>query len=131
MKKTLTITALIIFLLAILGFTLAYNLSYSDGYRSGTVVKMSSKGAVFKTKEGELHIGGMASGDGGDMTSGLWTFSVEKNNHDVLKAIEAAVDGRYPVKLRYKEKYFTFFWRGETKYFVYAVERVGSKEQPN
>lgn len=128
MKKTLSIAALIIFLIAILSFTLAYNLDYSDGYRSGTVVKMSSKGAVFKTKEGELHIGGMAGSGGGDMTSGLWSFSVERGNDSVLTKIETAVDGRYPVKLRYKEKFFTFFWRGETKYFIYEVERVGSKD---
>lgn len=128
MKRTLSIAALILFLIGILGFTLAYQLNYSNGYRSGTVVKMSLKGAVFKTYEGELHIGGMASANGGDMTSGLWSFSVEKGDDEVLKAIEDAVDGRYPVKLRYHEKFFKFFWRGETEYFIYAVERVGKKE---
>jgi len=128
MKKFLTITIIIIFVSAILGFALAWNLNYSDGFRSGTIVKMSSKGAVFKTHEGQLLSGGLATGDGGDLASNLWEFSVEKSESEVLKEIELAVDGRYPVKLRYKEKWVSFFWRGDTKYFVYDVERVGSSE---
>lgn len=91
-------------------------------------MKMSSKGAVFKTHEGQLLSGGLATGDGGDLASNLWEFSVEKSESEVLKEIELAVDGRYPVKLRYKEKWVSFFWRGDTKYFVYDVERVGSSE---
>lgn len=128
MKKFLTITIIIIFVSGILGFALAWNLNYSDGFRSGTIVKMSSKGAVFKTNEGQLLSGGLATGDGGDLASNLWEFSVEKSESEVLKEIELAVDGRYPVKLRYKEKWVSFFWRGDTKYFVYHVERVGSSE---
>lgn len=128
MKKILTISLIVVFVASILGFALAYNINYSDGFRSGTIVKLSSKGAVFKTKEGQLLSGGLATGDGGDLASNLWSFSVEKDETEVMEAIELAVDGRYPVKLRYKEKWFTFFWRGDTKYFVYEVERVGKKE---
>lgn len=127
MKRGLLITGIIIFLLALLGFSLAYNLNYSDGFRSGTVVKLSKKGTIFKTYEGQLLSGGLATGEGGDIASNLWDFSVEKGDSTVLKAIEEAVDGSYRVKLRYHEKYFTFFWRGETKYFIYKVEQVGDK----
>ncbi|MGB0429013.1 MAG: 6-phosphogluconate dehydrogenase [Bacteroidia bacterium] len=128
MKRTITITAIIVFLVALLGFSLAYNLNFSDGFRSGTVVKLSKKGTMFKTYEGQLLSGGLATGEGGDIASNLWDFSVEKGDTAVLKAIEAAVDGSYRVKLRYNEKYFKFFWRGETKYFVYKVEQVGDKK---
>jgi hypothetical protein len=128
MKRGLIITGIIVFLLGLLTFVLAYNLNYSDGFRSGTVVKLSKKGTMFKTYEGQLLSGGLATGESGDIASNLWDFSVEKGDTAVLKAIEAAVDGSYRVKLRYNEKYFNFFWRGETKYFIYAVEQVGDKK---
>jgi len=127
MKRFLTITGVVLFLLALLFFAIAYNVNYSKGFRSGTIVKLSEKGFLFKTHEGQLLSGGLSTSEGGDLTSTLWDFSVERADTDVLEAIELAVDGRYPVKLRYHEKWFTFFWRGETKYFVYEVERVGEK----
>ena len=128
MKRILIISGLVIFLGGILAFTLAYNLNFSDGFRSGTIVKLSHKGTIFKTYEGQLLSGGLATGEGGDISSNLWDFSVEKSDEQVRADIEKAVYERYPVKLRYKEKYYTFFWRGDTKYYVYSVEKVGPKE---
>ncbi len=128
MKKGLIITGIVIFLVAILSFSLAYNLNYSSGYRSGTIVKLSKKGTIFKTFEGQLLSGGLATDDGGDIASNMWDFSVEKGDTAVLNAIEAAVDGSYRVKLRYYEKYYKFFWRGDTKYFIYQVDKVGEKK---
>jgi hypothetical protein len=130
MKRVLIIGGLVVFLLGILFFTVAYNLNFSDGYRSGTLVKLSHKGTIFKTYEGQLLSGGLATSEGGDIASNMWDFSVEKDNQQVLEDIETAVDGSYRVKLRYKEKYFSFFWRGDTKYFVYAVEKVGGTAEP-
>ncbi|MEO0334067.1 MAG: hypothetical protein AAF223_20740, partial [Bacteroidota bacterium] len=54
----------------------------------------------------------------------IWDFSVDRGNDEVIKALEAAVDNGNRVKLRYKEKYFQFSWRGDTKYFIYEVEEV-------
>ncbi|MBI1185270.1 6-phosphogluconate dehydrogenase [bacterium] len=127
MKRILIISGIVAFLVAVLAFTLAYNLNYSKGYRSGTIVKLSHKGTIFKTYEGQLLSGGLATGEGGDISSNLWNFSVEKDEKQVLEDIEKAVDGRYPVKLRYNEKYYTFFWRGDTKYFIYEVVKVGQE----
>jgi hypothetical protein len=42
----------------------------------------------------------------------------------VLKAIDDAIDGGYRVKMYYHEKYVQLFFLGDTKYFVYKVERV-------
>lgn len=127
MKRILIVSGIVIVLLFILGFSLAYNLNYSDGFRSGTVAKLSHKGMIFKTHEGQLLSGGLVAGGDGDLASNLWDFSVERSEKQVLADLEKAVDERYPVKLRYKEKYYKFFWRGDTKYFVYQVERTGSK----
>ena len=38
--------------------------SYSDGYRAGTVTKLSKKGFIIKTYEGELNTGALAGGMG-------------------------------------------------------------------
>ncbi|MBI3142676.1 MAG: 6-phosphogluconate dehydrogenase [Bacteroidetes bacterium] len=127
MKRILIVSGLVAVLLIILGFSLAYNLNYSDGFRSGTVAKLSHKGMIFKTYEGQLLSGGLVAGGEGDVASNLWDFSVERGEKQVLADLEKAVDERYPVKLRYKEKYYKFFWRGDTKYFVYQVEKTGAK----
>ena len=72
--------------------------SYSEGYRAGNVMKLSKKGFVFKTWEGELNVGGFqGGGEGGDMATTVWSFSVDDDN--VVKEIEKAVDEGSKVKL--------------------------------
>lgn len=99
--------------------------NYSQGYRSGIIMKMSRKGYVIKTYEGQLNTGGF-SGDvtGGDMTSMIWNFSVRSSEDKVIRTIEQAVDEGKRVKLYYKEKYFTIPFWGETKYFVDSVQLI-------
>ena len=125
MKRFLLISGIILLLLGLLTFTLMYTLDFSSGYRAGTIVKMSHKGTLFKTYEGQLHQGGIGTGADGELASNIWEFSVEKSEEEVLKQIEEAVDGGYRIKLYYREKYVKFPWRGDTKYFVYKVTRVG------
>lgn len=97
--------------------------SYSTGYRAGNVMKLSKKGVVFKTWEGELNVGGFSDGGGdGDMATTVWSFSV--SDDAVVKEIENAVDKGSKVKLQYVEKYFQLDFCGDTKYFVTGVEQV-------
>ncbi len=96
---------------------------YSEGKRAGELIKMSEKGVLFKTYEGQLNTGGF-SGDDGDITSSIWHFSVRRNQSEVLEDIDRAIDGGFRVKLYYREKYANLFFLGDTKYFVYKVERV-------
>ena len=103
--------------------TFVYYANFSEGKRAGEIIKISKKGIVFKTHEGQLNTGGFGEGDG-DITSSIWHFSVRKNDTQVLKDIDAAIDGGYRVKLYYHEKFATLFFLGDTKYFVYKVERV-------
>lgn len=128
MKKFLIITGLIVFVLGLIAFIFSYSANYSKGYRAGTIMKMSDRGSIFKTHEGQMLMGGLSGANNSDVASGIWDFSVEGKEKKVLEDIEKAVNEGYRVKLFYVEKYFTFFWRGETKYFVYQVEKVGKKE---
>jgi len=100
--------------------------SYSEGYRTGNLMKLSKKGVVFKTWEGELNVGGFSDGGGdGDMATTVWSFSV--SDDAIVKEIETAVDKGVKVKLKYVEKYFQIDFCGDTKYFVTEVEQVDGK----
>lgn len=119
MKKIIIGIAILVILF------LAYALfgSYSDGYRAGTVSKLSKKGYVFKTYEGQLNLGGL-SGETGSPASSLWSFSVDGGEHDVIKQLDDALLSGKRVKLYYKEKFILFFWQGDSKYYIYKVETL-------
>ncbi|MDO1449147.1 hypothetical protein Q0590_22915 [Rhodocytophaga aerolata] len=95
--------------------------SYSEGSRAGTIVKLSRRGVLVKTYEGQLNLGGF-SGETGSPASSLWDFSVSSGQEDVIRQLEEASLNGKRVKLYYKEKFFQLSWRGDTKYFVYKVE---------
>lgn len=111
----------IVLILILIGCFFVFG-SYSSGYRAGTVMKMTKKGFIFKTNEGQMNTGGFVNENTGE-TSIIWNFSVK--NEEVIKDIEEAVDKGKKVKLYYDEKYFKIFFLGDTKYFVNKVEEIG------
>ena len=115
MKKVIAI--LVVIILAVMAFF--YFGTYSEGTRAGTIIKVSKRGTIFKTYEGQLNVNafGAVKGKGGLNES--FEFSVPKDQELIDK-----VDGLIgqPVRLSYKEKYFLFPWLGETKYLVTDVE---------
>lgn len=118
--KYFKISLVLILVIAVaVGYVFVFG-NYSDGYRAGRIMKLSHKGVIFKTYEGQLDIGGLDNSDGAATT--VWDFSVKDDQ--VVKDINKAVDEGSPVKLYYKEKYYTFTFWGDTKYFVYKVEEV-------
>ncbi len=102
--------------------------SYSDGYRIGTVIKLSKKGYVFKTYEGQLNLEFFPSASQTTKPNGsqsnIWDFSVA--DKQVASDIERANDHGKRVKLYYDEKYYRLPWAGETKYIVNKVEELPS-----
>lgn len=116
----LSIAGILVIGLAILSYFIFG--SYSTGYRSGRIMKMSKKGFVFKTYEGQLDIGGLESGGEDGAATTVWDFSVKENA--VVEDLNSAVDKSCTVKLHYREKYYSFPFWGDTKYFVYQVELV-------
>lgn len=97
-------------------FTFLYYATYSEGVRSGELIKISSKGMIFKTYEGELSQG--ISG------AKIFTFSVLDKDEKVIEAMKN-MQGQY-VKVTYIERYKTFPWWGDTKYFVTEVQKEKS-----
>lgn len=102
-----------LFLAFCLGYYVYSQLSYSDGYRSGQLVKISRRGVVFKTHEGTINLS-----PNGMMTA--WDFSVK--NAEVSKKLQD-FEGKQ-VRLHYIQRYQVFFWQGETEYIVDNVELV-------
>lgn len=126
MKKVL-----ITFILLIIGlFTFLYLWSYGDGFWSGRVLSVSHQGFIFKTYEGKLSIEAFGSLKGASPIAEVRDFSIESDNEEVLKDLQQVALTGERVNLMYKRKLVKFFWRGDTKYFVTAVERLGERPAP-
>ncbi|MBE0393138.1 hypothetical protein HNQ02_002272 [Flavobacterium sp. 7E] len=116
MKKFFTITLGIIILSTISYFSFIYYATYSDGVRSGHLIKISHKGMLFKTWEGEISQG--LSG------SQIFSFSILDKDKQVIEDLKN-LEGQY-IKLNYIERYKTFPWWGDTKYYVTEVHKENS-----
>ncbi len=116
MKKIIGIVIGILVLGIALYFTFLYYATFSDGTRSGELIKFSHKGMVVKTYEGELSQG--ISG------AQIFAFSVMDSETKVISDLKN-LQGGY-VKVTYVERYKTFPWWGDTKYFITAVEKEDS-----
>jgi hypothetical protein len=123
LKKLIIVVVLIILLgIGVLVF-FAFG-TYSDGDKAGTLVKLSKKGIIFKTWEGELntymYVSDQAAASAA--VTSLFTFSVLDRDKEVLAAMEKAMLTGQRIKLTYKQKYFSFPWNGDTKYFIVKAQ---------
>lgn len=110
-----------VFLLGIIVVLFLYFGNYSDGSRAGVPMKVSKKGVLFKTYEGQLNVGGITNSPDGAIPT-VWDFSIKRSEDSVLFKLNKAIDDGKRVKIYYKEKYVKFFWLGDTKYFAYKVD---------
>ena len=105
-------------ILAVIGFFLWGNYTYSEGTRAGDLIKISKKGYLFKTHEGQLKLGGIDLENTEEGLSDTWSFSVI--NKDIVQQLEK-LQGK-KVVLRYKEINYSMPWQGDTDYFIVSVE---------
>lgn len=104
--------------LAITGFFLWGNYTYSEGTRAGDLIKISKKGYVFKTFEGQLKLGGIDLENTEEGLSDTWSFSV--TNDEIVKRLEKMQGQK--VVLRYQEINYSMPWQGDTDYFIVSIE---------
>ena len=116
MKKILFIILGSILALFLIYFAFIYYVPYSEGTRAGELIKFSHRGVVIKTYEGEISQG--ISG------AQIFPFSVLDQEKEVIEKMKE-YQGKY-VKLTYIERYSTFFFWGDTKYFITDIERETS-----
>jgi hypothetical protein len=130
MRKTITIS-LSILILAGLGYvSFLYYGVYSEGVRAGTVIKLSRKGVMFKTWEGQLNIRSFGAVSSNNQLSEVFEFSIESDQEQTIKLLQEVSLSGERVNLHYLERYRILTWRGSTKYFVTKVERTPSDNKP-
>lgn len=112
MKKFISLLLLGFILIGGIYYAFIYFVSFSEGVRSGELIKLTHKGVIAKTWEGEISQG--ISG------AQIFSFSVLDKDKDVIEKLKE-YQGQY-VKVNYTERFATFFWLGDTKYFITAVE---------
>lgn len=114
-RKTLIFSTVLLLLFGV-GYYFYRTYTISEGSRSGVLFKISRRGLLFKTFEGQLHLGGSVM-----MTKeSIFDFSV--SNADVYHELQK-YEGKN-VKLYYNELIDAFVWQGETDYIVYRVEPI-------
>lgn len=115
-KKIIFFSILLGILTLVSYMTYIYYVPYSEGVRSGELIKISKKGYFVKTWEGEISQG--ISG------AQIFKFSVLDNQQPVIDSLKN-LQGKF-VKVEYVERLRTFFWWGDTRYFITKVEKETS-----
>jgi hypothetical protein len=120
--RILLITAVVVGMVV---FSFRYWGVYDEGVRAGIVLRISKKGMLFKTYEGQLNLETFGALKGVNPIMEAFDFSVEGDEVQVVKELEAVALSGERVNLHYLRRYATFPWRGDTKYFIVKVERPG------
>ena len=101
------------------------NIEFSDGSRSGVVQKISKKGLIWKTWEGELNLGyTSAKPDGnGGTTIAPAVFHFSCSSDAVATEIQAAERSGKRATLSYKQYMVRGYRYGDTSYDVISVSQ--------
>ncbi len=106
----------------------AKGMHYSDGQRTGVNYKISQKGWIWTTYEGELSLQLMTRNSDGMMINQIFQYSV--SDPEVAKKIETLSASGAPITLKYKEYKFRGFKYGSTNYDVIDVTSGTSSGPP-
>jgi type II secretory pathway component PulF len=117
-KRILWFSIFTVLLVGAVGFWWKFYYTYSKGSRSGMLQKISYKGNLFKTYEGELILRSLQTTTGVGLASEKFYFSIASDS--IAKAV-MALEGKN-VSLTYEEKKGTLPWRGDSEYIIVAVE---------
>ncbi len=94
-----------------------YYFTFSEGYRTGLIQKLSFRGNFFKTYEGELVLSSIVSSTNVALASEKFYFSVP---NDSIANVLQNFEGKQ-VKLHYVQKNHSLCWRGDSEYLVDGV----------
>lgn len=130
MRKTITVSLSILLLAGLGYFSFIYFGVYSEGVRAGTIIKLSKKGVMFKTWEGQLNIRSFGAVNSKNELSEIFEFSIESDQVQLIKLLQEVSLSGERINLHYIERYRALPWRGSTKYFVTKVERTPGIKKP-
>lgn len=124
--KSISLISIAVILLLLFGAgSFIYFGTFSNGDRAGVVIKISQRGYLFKTWEGEMNLNDQGN------TIEKFEFSVEDNQTKVIEDLKDAALTGERVRISYVERYRAFSWRGDTKYFITNVIRQKNNELRN
>ena len=115
------VTIVILVLLLALAFFVwwRYYFTYSDGFRYGLLQKVSHRGSIFKTYEGEMILSSVKSNTNVPIASEKFYFSVtDKSVAQKLDSLQG-----HDVTVHYKQKNSAAFWCGDSEYIVDSVKQ--------
>jgi hypothetical protein len=111
-------------LLALAVGTFFYFGTFEKGIYAGKVLRISERGLIFKTYEGQLSSESFGSLKGASPIAETRDFSVEADETEVIKQLEEVALSGERVNLHFRKRFMTFPWRGETNCFIESVERT-------
>ncbi len=120
-NKVKKYTKRLLIFIVIVGFLILsflYFGTYSTGDRAGKVMKISEKGMIFKTYEGQINMEGFGAVRSENIFSQTFEFSVEGDRNDIIETLQKAMSDGKRVNIHYIERYWKIPWRGDSKYFV-------------
>lgn len=120
--KVILISALVV---ALAVFAFLYWATYEEGVMAGKVLRVSEKGMLFKTYEGKINLETFGALKGTSPIAESFDFSVYKSEKELIRELQQVSLSGERVNLYFVKHYATFPWRGDTKYFVTRVERLG------
>lgn len=124
-RRIMRVIAVAILVFAVSFLCLAYWGVYDEGVRAGTVLRISKKGMIFKTYEGQLNVETFGALKGAHPIMEAFDFSVSDEDEEVIRDLESVALSGERVNLHYVSRYVAFPWRGDTKYFIVRVDRLG------
>ena len=116
------------------GCNILNNYEYSFGSRAGMINKMSNKGFIWKTYEGQMALEGIVS-SGESMGANVWEFSIDNQARhgekvdELAKKLNEALESGQKVKAKYIQVIGGWPWRGSTGHYIQSVEPVVRAEK--
>ena len=111
---SLLLTCLLL-MIAVVKASGGINYEYSEGQRTGTIYKLSRKGVIWKTWEGEMSLGLVASNSNGQLINRIFHFSI---SDDALAEELLEIDSDQIVTLKYRQYLMRGYKYGSTQYDI-------------
>jgi hypothetical protein len=105
-------------------FALGCDATYSDGDRVGVVTKLSYKGVVNKSWEGELAMDNFKPAPGSSATSNIFEFSVLDDG--MRKTLQDDMNAGTRVKLHYRQQVLNSGCTHDSDYIITSAVPVAS-----
>ena len=129
-KNVARVILIFIVLFSLIIVFLTYGV-YSEGTRAGFVIKVSKKGVLVKTWEGQLNLQSFGATNPNNAFSEVFDFSIVRGDSATYELLQEVSLTGERVNMHYKEKYVALPWLGDTRYFVTKIDRLDKKvEEP-